>query len=126
MYELGYSYDDEGDGLTKSFEEDDDDEDLSFFHEIRSTFVPRGFVRSKLDKYTGRDDSMYHLADYKIEMKLKNASPSLKCMAFHMTLTGTTNRWYLKLKSDSIRSWPQLKKAYMSAFVGQGPCHKVE
>ncbi|KAL2533080.1 hypothetical protein Adt_06431 [Abeliophyllum distichum] len=53
MYEYDYSYDDEGDGPTRSFEEDDDEEDLLFFHKIRSTPVPRSFVRQKLDKYTG-------------------------------------------------------------------------
>ncbi|KAL2466360.1 Retrotrans gag domain-containing protein [Abeliophyllum distichum] len=110
-----------GDGPTKSFEEDyddDEDEDLLFFYEMRRTPVPRGFIKPKLDKYIGRGDPMYHLAYYKIEMKLKNASPSLKCMAFHMNLTGTAKRWYLKLKLGSIRSWPQLKKAFMSAFMG--------
>ncbi|KAL2526677.1 hypothetical protein Adt_11731 [Abeliophyllum distichum] len=66
QYELGYSYDDEGDGPTRSFEEDDDDEDLPFSHKIQSTHVPRGFVRLKLDKYNGRGDPMYNLVDYKI------------------------------------------------------------
>ncbi|KAL2545402.1 hypothetical protein Fot_14635 [Forsythia ovata] len=33
QYEPSYSYDDEGDGPTRSFEEDNDDEDLLFFHE---------------------------------------------------------------------------------------------
>ncbi|KAL2499127.1 hypothetical protein Adt_24677 [Abeliophyllum distichum] len=37
IYEPNYSYDDEGDEPTRSFEEDDDEEDLPFFHEIRST-----------------------------------------------------------------------------------------
>ncbi|KAL2542660.1 hypothetical protein Adt_03638 [Abeliophyllum distichum] len=41
IYEPGYSYDNEGDGPTRSFEEDDDDKDLPFSHEIRSTRVPR-------------------------------------------------------------------------------------
>ncbi|KAL2466554.1 hypothetical protein Adt_42405 [Abeliophyllum distichum] len=34
-----YFYDDEGDGTTRSFEEDDNEEDLPFSHEIRSTPV---------------------------------------------------------------------------------------
>ncbi|KAL2481821.1 hypothetical protein Adt_34787 [Abeliophyllum distichum] len=63
IYELGYSYDDERDRPTRSF-----DEDLSFFYEIRSTPVPIDFVRPKLDKYIGQGDPMYHLEDYKIEM----------------------------------------------------------
>ncbi|KAL2480497.1 Uncharacterized protein Adt_33463 [Abeliophyllum distichum] len=44
-------------GLPRSFEEDDDDDNLSFFHEIRSTPVRRGVVRPKLDKYTRQGDS---------------------------------------------------------------------
>ncbi|KAL2558800.1 hypothetical protein Fot_03539 [Forsythia ovata] len=35
IYELDYSYDDEGNGPTRSFEEnDDEEEDLTFSHEI--------------------------------------------------------------------------------------------
>ncbi|KAL2505567.1 hypothetical protein Adt_21188 [Abeliophyllum distichum] len=71
QYEPDYSYDDEEDGPTRSFKEDDDDKDLPFFYEIRKTLVPRGFVRPKLDKYTEQGDPMYHLADYKTKMKLK-------------------------------------------------------
>ncbi|KAL2485692.1 activating signal cointegrator 1 complex subunit 2-like protein [Abeliophyllum distichum] len=103
-YVPDYSYDDERDGHARSFELEGDDEDLSFSFEIRNTSVPKGFVKPKLEKYTGRGDPMYDLAYYKIEMKLKNALPFLKCMDFHMTLTGAPNMWYLKLKLDSIRS----------------------
>ncbi|KAL2475008.1 Uncharacterized protein Adt_35744 [Abeliophyllum distichum] len=113
-----YSYDDEGDGPTRSFEEDDEDKDISFSHEIRNTSISRGFVRPKQEENTKQGNLMYHLADYKTEMELKNASPLLKCMDFHMTLTGVAKRWYLKLKPGSIQSWPQLKIAFMSVFVG--------
>ncbi|KAL2552564.1 hypothetical protein Fot_06183 [Forsythia ovata] len=46
-YVPDYSYNDKDDGPTRSFELDDDYEDLIFFHEIRSTLIPRSFVRSK-------------------------------------------------------------------------------
>ncbi|KAL2471139.1 Uncharacterized protein Adt_39275 [Abeliophyllum distichum] len=46
-----------------------------------------------------------------------------------MTLTGTAKRWYLKLKPRSIQIWPQLKKAFMSAFVdhtfGEAPATRL-
>ncbi|KAL2474890.1 Uncharacterized protein Adt_35626 [Abeliophyllum distichum] len=73
-----YSYDDDddyGNGSARSFELDNDDEDITFFHEFWRTPIPRGFVRPKLEKYSGRSDPMNYLADYKTQMKLKNASP---------------------------------------------------
>ncbi|KAL2526590.1 Retrotrans gag domain-containing protein [Abeliophyllum distichum] len=119
QYVLGYSYDDEGDDHTRSFEDDDDDKDLPFFYKIRITPNPKDFIRPKLEKYTMQSDPMYHLEDYKTEIKLKNASDSLKCMTFYMTLTRAAKKWYLKLKPGSFWSWLQLiKKALMSAFVG--------
>ncbi|KAL2501071.1 Retrotransposon gag domain-containing protein [Forsythia ovata] len=80
--------------------------------------IPLCFIRPKLENNTRRGDNMYHLTNYKTKMKLKNASLAPKCQTFYMTLTVSAERWYLKLKSGSIRSWPQLKKAFMSAFVG--------
>ncbi|KAL2465805.1 hypothetical protein Adt_41656 [Abeliophyllum distichum] len=41
MYEPGYSYDDKWDGPARSFEEDDNDEDLLFSYEIWNSPIPK-------------------------------------------------------------------------------------
>ncbi|KAL2486484.1 hypothetical protein Adt_31240 [Abeliophyllum distichum] len=74
-YILDYYYDDEENGPTTSCELDDEDEDLNFSKKIWSIFVSQGFVRPKLEKYTGRGDPIYRIADYKSEMKLKTCHP---------------------------------------------------
>ncbi|KAL2497946.1 Uncharacterized protein Adt_23496 [Abeliophyllum distichum] len=51
-------------------------------------------------------------------MKLHSQSPAVKCQNFHTTLISDAKRWYNKLKLGSIWSWPQLKREFVNAFIG--------
>ncbi|KAL2485113.1 Integrase catalytic domain-containing protein [Abeliophyllum distichum] len=49
-------------------------------------------------------------------MSLRGATPALKYRAFHLTLSGGVKRWYNKLVTGSISSWPELKKIFINYF----------
>ncbi|KAL2474271.1 Uncharacterized protein Adt_35007 [Abeliophyllum distichum] len=72
---------------TRSFELDDDEEDLYFSGKLEYSHS------SKFNKAQARE-------------------------AFRMTSRGPAKRWYLKLRPSSIKKWSELKKTFMSAFMG--------
>ncbi|KAL2518793.1 Uncharacterized protein Adt_15040 [Abeliophyllum distichum] len=98
----------------RSFEVDEDDENLSFSVGIRNTSIPHEFQVPKITPYTSKGDPLDHVNTYKMEMSLRGATPALKCRAFHLTLSGGAKRWYKKLVAESISSWPELKKTFIN------------
>ncbi|KAL2453586.1 Retrotrans gag domain-containing protein [Abeliophyllum distichum] len=96
--------------------EDDDDENLLFTNYMKAMEVPTNFRMPLMDKYNERGDPTDHINIYKT--KLQGHFPVVKCRNFHTMLTSDTNRWYNKLKPESIRSWPQLKREFVNAFIG--------
>ncbi|KAL2481028.1 Uncharacterized protein Adt_33994 [Abeliophyllum distichum] len=106
---------------TRSFEVDDDEENLPFSVEIRNASIPHKFRVPKITPYTGKGDPLDHVNTYKTEMSLRGATPALKCRAFHLTLSGGAKRWYNKLVAGSISSWPELKKTFINYFSSGKP-----
>ncbi|KAL2527067.1 Ribonuclease H [Abeliophyllum distichum] len=96
--------------------EDDDDENLLFTNYMKAIEVPANFRMPLMDKYNRRDDPMDHINIYKT--KLQGHSPAVNGQNFHTTLTSDAKRWYNKLKPGSIKSWPQLKREFVNAFIG--------
>lgn len=54
-----------------SCELDNDYEALPFLKEIKEIPILDNFVRSKIDKYNGKDDQVHHFNEYLIRMSLK-------------------------------------------------------
>ncbi|KAL2542255.1 Uncharacterized protein Adt_03233 [Abeliophyllum distichum] len=106
---------------TRSFEVDDDDENLPFSEGIRNAPIPNEFRVPKITPYTGKGDPLDHVNTYKMEMSLRGATPALKCRAFHLTLSGGAKRWYNKLAAGSIRNWPDLKRTFINYFSSGRP-----
>lgn len=63
-------------------------------------------------------------------MFLKGASPALKCMAFHLTLSRAAEIWYSRLPVGSIRNWLDLKKAFLNQYLaskeGEAPIQRLQ
>ncbi|KAL2492891.1 hypothetical protein Adt_28519 [Abeliophyllum distichum] len=53
---------------TRSFEVDDDDENLPFSDEIRNASIPHEFLVPKIAPYTGKGNPLDHVKTYKMEM----------------------------------------------------------
>ncbi|KAL2480053.1 activating signal cointegrator 1 complex subunit 2-like protein [Abeliophyllum distichum] len=95
---------------------DEDDENLPFFMELKARKVPRLVQNAPMEKYNPRCDPTDHINVYKT--KLQGNVPTIKYKNFHTILTFDTKRWYYKLKPESIRSWPQLKREFINVFIG--------
>ncbi|KAL2539197.1 Retrotrans gag domain-containing protein [Abeliophyllum distichum] len=106
---------------TRSYEVDDDDENLPFSEGIRNAPIPHEFRVPKITPYTGKGDPLDHVNTYKTEMTLRGATPALKCRAFHLTLSGGAKRWYNKLAAGSIHNWPDLKRTFINYFSSGRP-----
>ncbi|KAL2460250.1 Retrotrans gag domain-containing protein [Abeliophyllum distichum] len=106
---------------TRSYEVDDDDENLPFSEGIRNAPIPHEFRVPKITPYTGKGDPLDHVNTYKTEMALRGANPALKCRAFHLTLAGGAKRWYNKLAAGSIHNWPDLKRTFINYFSSGRP-----
>ncbi|KAL2466558.1 Uncharacterized protein Adt_42409 [Abeliophyllum distichum] len=106
---------------TRSFEVDDDDENLPFSAGIRNASIPHEFRIPKITHYTGKGDPLDHVNTYKTEMSFRGATPVLKCRAFHLTLSGGAKSWYNKLVAGSISSWPEMKKSFINYFSSRKP-----
>lgn len=81
-----------------------------------NTHVPNHFVPLKNPKYKGNGDSTKHHNNYKNHISLKRALSTLKCRAFYLKLTRVAEIWYGRIPSRSIRSWSDLKKAFLNQY----------
>ncbi|XP_022876843.1 uncharacterized protein LOC111395050 [Olea europaea var. sylvestris] len=64
------------------------------------------------------------------QMSLREASPALKCRAFHLTLGGATEVWYSRLLPLTIGIWPNLKKTFLNQYLsrreGEAPVQRLQ
>lgn len=97
-------------GPCRSFELDDEDKSLLFFHELRRAYISS---HQKYLSMKGREIQR-NTSTITIHMSFRGASPTLKCMAFRLTLAGISEIWYNRIPIGSIRSWPDLNKAFLN------------
>ncbi|KAL2497800.1 Gag-pro-like protein [Abeliophyllum distichum] len=92
---------------------DDDDEILRLSKELNARVLSIDFKMPPIEKYNRCGDPTDHINVYKT--RLQGYIPVVR--NFHTTLVSDANRWYNKLKSRSIKSWPQLKQEFINAFI---------
>lgn len=85
---------------------------------------------ARIPKYEGKGDPAKHLNNHKTQMSLRGALPTLKCKAFHLTLTRAAEIGYIRIFAGSIRSWPNLKKAFLNQYLsskeGEAPIQRLQ
>ncbi|KAL2491657.1 Integrase catalytic domain-containing protein [Abeliophyllum distichum] len=96
--------------------EGDDNENFLLTNDLKAMEILANFQMRLMDKYNERGDPSDHINIYK--MKLQGQSPAVKCQNFHTTLVSDAKRWYNKLKPGNIGNWPQLKRKFVNAFIG--------
>jgi len=67
--------------------------------------------------YDGSTDPLYHIHQYRINMKMAGQTPSTMCQAFCLTLTGTAFEWFQRLKRGSIQSFEDLQEKFLTRFA---------
>ncbi|XP_077212778.1 uncharacterized protein LOC143847866 [Tasmannia lanceolata] len=101
-------------------------------NEIQSSFVEAiaqaqlipNFDLSRLDLYDGTTDPLEYLQSYKRAMEFKGANDITKCGAFSSYLKRGANSWYGRLKSNSISSFRELGREFVTYFANSRPQKK--
>jgi hypothetical protein len=104
---------------SKAYDYEDDKKEMGascFTHRVRTTPVPKG---SKLphdqQKYDGSQESQ-SLLDYLQAVKILGGTKETAMQSLQLHLTGATRSWLSKLEKETIGSWEELTKQFMSNF----------
>ncbi|KAM6555168.1 hypothetical protein CsatB_015930 [Cannabis sativa] len=67
-------------------------------------------------KYTGSEDPLTHVENFKIQMDLQGIRDDLRCRIFPATLTDTAQQWFTKLPPGRITSWDEFEGLFYTQF----------
>jgi hypothetical protein len=88
-----------------------------FTHRVRTTPVPKGFkLPHDQQKYDGSEESQSWLSDYLQPVKLLGGTRETAMQSLQLYLTSAARSWLSKLEKETIRSWEELTKQFMSNF----------
>ena len=88
--------------------------------EIMSAVIPRDFLFPDL-KYSGRTDSLVHIAHFNDITREHGLSQAQRCRVSSLSLEGRAREWYRKLPRGSIKTFEQMCQEFTEQFWGQ--CH---
>ena len=92
--------------------------DSPFVASITSHHLPSKFKMPALDSYDRTCDPFDHIATFKTTMHLQGVLDKIMCRVFPTTLKGPTRVWFNKLPPNTITSFQELSKLFVSNFVG--------
>ncbi|XP_060972286.1 uncharacterized protein LOC133038215 [Cannabis sativa] len=67
-------------------------------------------------KYTGSEDPLTHVENFKIQMDFQGIRDDLRCRIFPATLTDTVQQWFTKLPPRRITSWDEFEGLFYTQF----------
>ena len=89
-----------------------------FVASITNHPLPSKFKMPVLDSYDRTRDPFDHIATFKTTMHLQGVLDKIMCRVFPTTLKGPTRVWFNKLPPNTITSFQELSKLFVSNFVG--------
>ncbi|XP_043714985.1 uncharacterized protein LOC122663372 [Telopea speciosissima] len=78
--------------------------------------LPRGFKPPTFETYDGKGDPNDHISYFNAMMMVYGGSDVVSYRSFPTSLKEPTTLWFAKLKPNSIRSFTELAKTFMSRF----------
>ncbi|XP_043704763.1 uncharacterized protein LOC122654638 [Telopea speciosissima] len=78
--------------------------------------LPKGFKPPMFEAYDGKGDPNDHISYFNAMMIVYGGSDVVSCRSFPTSLKGLAALWFAKLKPNSIRSFTELAKAFVSCF----------
>ena len=72
---------------------------------------------TQLEIYEEKTDHMDHLDSYKSLMSLQGYSDEVMCKAFSATLKGQEGSWFKKLSPETIDSFDNLSRLFVTNFM---------
>ena len=97
--------------------------DSPFTASINNHPLPPKFKMPSLDSYDGTHDPFDHIATFKTTMHLQGVPNEIICRAFPTTLKGSARVWFSKIPLNTMSSFEELSKMFVSNFIG-GQRHK--
>jgi hypothetical protein len=88
-----------------------------FTEEVANIFLPEKFKIPKILFYTGLEDPVEHLDNFRAHMDLHRTPEMVACQAFPLTLSGNARNWFRKLLPNSIRHFDDLGRMFLTQFM---------
>jgi hypothetical protein len=79
--------------------------------------LPEKFKIPAIQAYTGIEDPIEHLDNYKMHMDLQGTPQEIACRAFPLTLSGSAQDWFRKLPPKSITCFDDLGRKFVTQFL---------
>jgi hypothetical protein len=79
--------------------------------------LPEKFKIPAIQTYTGIEDPIEHLDNYKMHMDLQGTPQEMACRAFPLTLSGSARNWLRKLPPSSITCFDDLGRKFVTQFL---------
>jgi hypothetical protein len=104
----------------KTYDYEDDEKEMGascFTHIVRTTPVPKGFkLLHDQQKYDGSQEPQSWLSNYLQAVKILGGTKEIAMQSLQLHLTGAARSWLSKLEKETIGSWEELNKQFMSNF----------
>jgi hypothetical protein len=89
-----------------------------FTRKVRTTPVPKGFkLPHDQQKYDGSQEPQSWLSDYLQAVHILGGNKETTMQSFQLHLTGAARSWLSKLEKETIGSWEDLTKQFISNFM---------
>ena len=75
-----------------------------------------------LQLYTGNDDPIEHLNLFESTMAYRMHTNEERCLLFPSTLSGGALNWYCRLPPETVDSFEELRKLFISQHIFQRNC----
>ncbi|XP_043717606.1 uncharacterized protein LOC122665520 [Telopea speciosissima] len=96
-----------------------------FTAEIMRAELPRGFKPPTFEAYNEKGDPNDHISYFNAIMTMYGGSDVLSCRSFPTSLKGPAVLWFGKLKPNSIRSFTELARTFVSRFQSSSKQKKI-
>ncbi|XP_031106186.1 uncharacterized protein LOC116010822 [Ipomoea triloba] len=88
-----------------------------FSRDIMAFQTPTKFKLPKNLTYDGTGDPREHLLSFQARMQIHEAEDPLMCKAFLTTLTGSAQRWCMRLPEHSVSYFTQLAELFLTNYA---------
>jgi hypothetical protein len=90
-----------------------------FTEEVANICLPEKFKIPEIPFYTGLEDPVEHLDNFRAHMDLHRTPEMVACRAFPLTLSGNARDWFRKLSPNSIRHFDDLGRIFFTQFMAR-------
>jgi hypothetical protein len=88
-----------------------------FTEEVANICLPEKFKVPEISFYTGMEDPVKHLDNFRAHMDLHRTPEMVACRAFPLTLSGNARDWFRTLPPNSIRHFEDLGRMFLTQFM---------